>query len=304
MSFLNPVNEPVLRFKSTDAGAPQINQNARVAGDVKAVLKACLVTGYGTTASAGWSIVNEVSHVAEFVSPSVVISDYRLGVDDSSVNTTTWYYQRQNVRVNPSKNSINKKHSSINKSSGENGWQLLVTPQGVCLIEVLYNTLINNLVGRVTYWGGIKSGLIDDNSNNIAFWSAGYTSPALTAQDFFSATDTTYKHYRVGAYGSNVRFSAANLATISRPYQSGIDTISAVEIKSALYLHSDGFFVGEQPAILLKDTNDIQKLYGVYEASSEGRPVVSVCLAWDIADASIIEKSARTILIYTDYWEY
>lgn len=66
MSFLNPVSEPVKRFKSTDAGAPQINYNARVSGDVKTVLKACLVTGYGAKASAGWSIVNEVDHVAEF----------------------------------------------------------------------------------------------------------------------------------------------------------------------------------------------------------------------------------------------
>ena len=145
MSFLNPVSEPVLRFSSTDASAPQINYNARTAGDIKAVLKACLVTGYGAKASAGWSIVNEINHVAEFVSPSAAMSDYRLGVDDSTTIKTTWYYQYQDARTNPNYNEPTKSFSYVDKTHASNGWQMLVTERGIVFIELVQNSVVNKL---------------------------------------------------------------------------------------------------------------------------------------------------------------
>lgn len=126
MSFLNPVNEPVLRFSSTDTDAPQIDYNSRTSSDIKTVLKACLVTGYGTTASAGWSITNETTNDAEFVSPSAAMSSYRIGVTGGSYRTD-WYYMHNNVKKTPASGAVLQEVSSIDKTHPSNGWELLVT---------------------------------------------------------------------------------------------------------------------------------------------------------------------------------
>lgn len=47
--------QPII-YKSTDAGAPQLSLTA---GVINAVLKGCLVTGYGAKAAAGWEVVHE-----------------------------------------------------------------------------------------------------------------------------------------------------------------------------------------------------------------------------------------------------
>ena len=52
MSLKNPVKYPVKYYSHLDAGAPQL---ADTDGVIKTILKACLVTGYGTKAGAGWT---------------------------------------------------------------------------------------------------------------------------------------------------------------------------------------------------------------------------------------------------------
>ena len=52
MSLLTPVQYAAKLYSHNDVGAPQI---ASAAGSIKALLKACLVTGYGSKASAGWT---------------------------------------------------------------------------------------------------------------------------------------------------------------------------------------------------------------------------------------------------------
>ena len=52
MSLKQPVQYPVKYYSHLDAGAPQL---ADTDGVIKTILKACLVTGYGTKAGAGWT---------------------------------------------------------------------------------------------------------------------------------------------------------------------------------------------------------------------------------------------------------
>lgn len=47
--------KPII-YSSADAGAPQLSASA---GTMNAVIKSCLVTGYGTKAAAGWQTVYE-----------------------------------------------------------------------------------------------------------------------------------------------------------------------------------------------------------------------------------------------------
>lgn len=300
MSFLNPVNEPVLRFKSTDAGAPQINYNARVSGDVKTVLKACLVTGYGATASAGWSIVNEIDHVCEFISPSAAMSDYRIGIDDSTATKTDWYYQYQDARVNPSYNAPIKAFSNIDKTSGENGWQLLVTERGILFIELTQHTVVSKLSARITYLGAVKSALTSNIGKNIMFFNIGQDATTPIPYSFYSAN--IYTHVQLSD-NSNARLSAAG-STALEAAEYALD-IGVVDLVSPIYLASalKNMVIAELPPMLSKTVNKTADLYGISEQVLGDRNVLSVCAG---ASGSFIQTTsrARTFLIKTDYWEY
>lgn len=301
MSFLNPVSEPVKRFSSTDAGAPQINYNARVAGDVKTVLKACLVTGYGAKASAGWSIVNEVDHVAEFVSPTAAMSDYRLGIDDTSASSMTWYYQYQDARTNPTGNVIAKNFSFASLSSADNGWQLLVTERGIAFIEIIVSSAGSKQGARITYWGQVKSAVANSTDKNIAFWCLGYQSPKNAPQDFFrvDATDTT--HYNVDGF-SALKIDASNI-TIFRGFTKQYG-VSAVDLVSKWYLISGASLVAEQPGILLADIAELSRLYGIIDTTLDSRPMLKVCLTVPHPNLSVINDVSRAALLPLDYWEF
>lgn len=300
MSFLNPVNEPVHRFKSTDAGAPQINYAARVAGDVKAILKACLVTGYGAIASAGWTAVNEVAHVIEFISPSAAMSDYRLGIDDASASSTTWYYQYQDARTNPVGNSINRNFTAANNSSIKNGWQLLVTSNGIVLVELIEMSVNSGLVTRVTYWGALKS-TVEVSGRNIAFWSVGADSPSATPSAFFSNTAVN-ANYKVNSL-EGLKMTAVNFTAVTSGY---IKTPSYIELISPIFVESaNGDLVAQQPAVSLRTGVSIDSIFTISETTqSDGRNMLNVCIAYAAGGLSTLKAYAATLSIYTDYWEY
>lgn len=73
-------------YRSSDAGAPQ---NTNTPGDIVAIMKACLVTGYGSKAGAGWSNpYNNGATVAVFLQGSGSNGRY-LRLDDSMPSATS-----------------------------------------------------------------------------------------------------------------------------------------------------------------------------------------------------------------------
>ncbi len=298
MSFLNPVSEPVKRFSSTDAGAPQINYNARVAGDVKTVLKACLVTGYGAKPSAGWSIVNEVEHVAEFVSPSAAMSDYRLGIDDKTATKTDWYYQYQNARTNPSYNNPTKSFTYIDKTHASNGWQLFATDRGIIFVELVQHTAVNKLSARITYWGALKSALIDTTGKNICFFNIGHNAAITIPFYFYSSTNYVHVNLstNLGAYMSAVTSNALSSSDVTLD-ESNVDLISPIYLSNT----SSKLLLAELPPILSKIVNKSTDLFGVDEYTIDGRSVLSVCAGFS---TNTPQTPSRTFLIRTDFWEY
>ena len=303
MSFLNPVNEPVKRFKSTDAGAPQINYNARTAGDVKAVLKACLVTGYGAIASAGWTAANDVGNVIEFVSPSAVMSDYRIAIDDASSASTTWYHQYQDVRVNPSYNAPTKSFSNINKTHASNGWQLIVTERGFMFVELVYSTQVNKLSARLTYYSQVKSALVGAETQNIMFFNIGHNSSIPEPKQLYSLA---YPYFALNNYDSgNSRISSVSpFAFGNNLYAYGI---SNVDLISAMYLmkSTNDVIIAEVVGLLNKTVNNTADLYDISDIAISGRPALQFCCGISYAsNSTAMMDYARTFVIYLDYWEY
>lgn len=301
MSFLNPVNEPVLRFKSTDTGAPQINYNARTAGDVKAVLKACLVTGYGATASAGWSIVNEVDHVAEFVSPSAAMSDYRIGVDDSSTSQTDWYYLYQNIKTNPFNNRVTKSISVIDKTHANNGWQLITTNRGLLFVELWQHSAVNKITARITYIGQLKSALLANDGVNMCFFNIGHKSTLTYPSHFYTEPALVHKNVQ--------NLTNLKLAAATSPSSEKIDYafgVSGADLVSEIYLHTTqgDTLVAKMPPVLSKIVNKATDTYQVKQFDLNSRPVLSVCAGHADFNVSKAESYSRTMLIPLDYWEY
>ncbi|MGM8939565.1 hypothetical protein ACS8E2_12815 [Psychrobacter glaciei] len=297
MSFLNPVNESVLRFSSTDASAPQINYNVRVSGDVKAVLKSCLVTGYGAKASAGWTAVNEAGNVIEFLSSGAAMSDYRLGIDDTSTSNTTWYYQYQDARVDPVNNACKKVFTYIDKVNASNGWELLVTTRGLLFIEKLYHSDVSKTVARVTYWGQLKSVSATNSGVNIGFWSAGHGSSWQPYQ-FFS--DPSKLSFSVNGY-STLEVSTANIESLKRSEKLYSDSVT--DLMSSVYLYKAGALIAEHPAILVEDSANSSGLYGIRDKIVQSRNVLHLPLSREVSPTFLL-GAVRVFLVYLDYWEY
>lgn len=305
MSFLNPVNEPVKRFSSTDAGAPQINYNVRVAGDVKAVLRACLVTGYGTKASAGWSIASEVNHVIEFASPSAAMSDYRICIDDTSTTSQTWFYRYQNNAFYPPKNAPSKNMSSVNKTSAENGWELIVTNRGMYFVEILYHSTVNARVARITWFGQIKSALANDLGVNISFFCTGIGAQMTKPSDLITASESidSNKLYNLGTYPALI-FVITNLSSFARDSTVKYDT-GGLELISETYLGLANLVAGQQSGLLFKNNSILATAYGVSVQQLDGRDVLSVAVSYSsMSDVPTNNTHVKTLLIRLDYWEY
>ena len=300
MSFLNPVNEPVLRFSSTDSDAPQINYNARVAGDVKTVLKACLVVGYGDKSSAGWSIANEVDHVAEFVSPSAAMSDYRLGIDDTSTSSTTWYYQHQGMRVNPIYNTVSKSPTYLDKTKTV-PWTLLVTEQGFWFVETMSRQGLSDAnAARMIYFGRQKAS-VADLDKNIAFLTIGYdVSRTWTDTLHQYLGDATRRHHIIANYNSYALVGAM-------PFSSSIyNTTSAdIDLISPIYLWIDNtLLVGQLAGLMMYAPSLRPEIYYTHETVINDRPMLSFLAATPNYNATDIKKYGRCFLIPLDYWEY
>ncbi|MFV2030503.1 hypothetical protein [Neisseria sp. S1] len=71
---------PVSVYRSTDEGAPQLT---RQLGSLNVVLKACLVTGYGTNSPLGWELAFEAENKSAFKSADPTSKQHYLYVDHS-----------------------------------------------------------------------------------------------------------------------------------------------------------------------------------------------------------------------------
>lgn len=78
--------KPVTVFSSDDVGAPVLSKEA---GSLKALLEACLVTGYGSKTALGWQMLFESADTlsAAFASADPTASKYVLKVDNSTATS-------------------------------------------------------------------------------------------------------------------------------------------------------------------------------------------------------------------------
>lgn len=304
MSFLNPVNDVVKNFKSTDADAPQINYNSRTAGDVKAIFKACLVDGYGSTASAGWTAENDVGSDIHFISPSIAMADYKFIIQSDTASSTVWRYSYKNGVINSAGNysSVPKGVNYTDKTNPSNGWHLIVSDYGFYFIEDFYHNLAKTVVSRVTFFGSVKRASLNLEGENIGFFCAGYHGTSNNTATFFSTGNSTYRFYRIGSQ-NNVLFASTNINEAMSNSRDYSDSVIGLTCDAYIHAASGGRLLAKQPAMMIQTIASTTEIYSEKTQVINGDTYKRVFLSDSVSAKEQLENVAVFMLLNTNVWD-
>ena len=133
MSLRNPVKYPVKYYSWQDTQAPQLS-NAD--GVIKTILKACLVTGYGSKAGAGWTSLFEDAYRIVLRRPLRTGNPPDIKIENGTITGTTVRH-RIVAQDNPTGLDDANELSAVNlvsKGSVGQQWHMLVTDFAFILI--------------------------------------------------------------------------------------------------------------------------------------------------------------------------
>ena len=109
MSLHNPVKYPVKYYSWQDTQAPQLSN---VDGAIKTILKACLVTGYGSKAGAGWTALFEDAYRIVLRRPLRTGNPPDIKIENGTISGSTKRH-RIVAQNNPASISDTKELSSV-----------------------------------------------------------------------------------------------------------------------------------------------------------------------------------------------
>lgn len=109
MSLRNPVKYPVKYYSWQDNQAPQLSN---VDGAIKTILKACLVTGYGSKAGAGWTALFEDAYRIVLRRPLRTGNPPDIKIENGTISGSTKRH-RIVAQDNPASISDTKELSSV-----------------------------------------------------------------------------------------------------------------------------------------------------------------------------------------------
>lgn len=133
MSLMQPTSEPCRYFSNTDTDAPQYTPGT---GSYKTIIKACLVTGFGTTAAAGWTVLHEDPDQITLKRPSPLATDYVLKIRDGDSGTGVFV---QNNPTSITDDTSLWSNTVLNVTPPANigytpNWHLIATGRGFILL--------------------------------------------------------------------------------------------------------------------------------------------------------------------------
>lgn len=171
-------------YKSSDTDAPQLSNTA---GSLKTVLKACLVTGYGTgtnaKAGAGWKLVYDESYKAVFQPVDTKGENLLLRIDDTGTSHSADFSAYSAMTdINTGTQSY-----AAGRYTRNNGtWFVVATQKWAWLCLTTSNTDAASLF----FWGNIKSPVAENKSKTVIL------------QQTFTNTPFIYESQRtIGLFG-------------------------------------------------------------------------------------------------------
>lgn len=216
MSLRNPVKYPVKYYSWQDDQAPQLS-NAD--GVIKTILKACLVTGYGSKAGAGWAALFEDDYRIVLRRPLRTGNPPDIKIENGVINGTASH--RIVGQDNPTGLDDTTELSAVNllgrESQNNAEWHCFVTDFGFLLFYQAGEYNYSDFNSRyLLFVGGAKKTL--DSSDDLFF---------VFGQNQVLRTGKT-NYYRYGFLNSdtylkdmrkNIDFKNKNILTINVPEQ-------------------------------------------------------------------------------------
>lgn len=282
MSFLNPISVDVKVYKSTDKHAPVINHADRRAGDVKTVLKACLVTGYGDKQGAGWLIENETDLTASFYVDNAELTNYRLMLDDSGSNVS-FNISHHGALKNPAYRTHTRRQSSTARALS---WMVLASEYGFYYIEC--HEVNGVAFANFTYFGRLKSALVNDSEKNMVF------------------INTTAGNEYASGFSNSIKQPYIELADLSgldvtgAGFSSGAQrkALSVLGLTTPLFVMKDGTAVGQLVGIEYQSSPKTGEVYGIDEIDGK------LCLGIAKSIHQSRESHYYKVLLDMQRWEF
>lgn len=205
--YANNLEMPVTLYRSTDDDAPALTKS-----NLSLILKACLVTGYGSKPGAGWTMPHEDAAAGKRVfapARSGELDSYLRVADQSGVSRVAAYRQMSDIDNGEAilELATPYKHGQSKQWSGR--WVVVASARGVVVwVEGGYDSPGRN--GMMLYYGDTTStdngsralilahsgGTYNDGSHSSMFFDANSSASAKAksyrddggtqAQDFFS----------------------------------------------------------------------------------------------------------------------
>lgn len=229
---------PVKVFRSSDEGAPQLTQ---VAGSFKTLLKACLVTGYGSKTSLGWEMPFEDTNRAAFRSKDPSSNRYFLRLDNTSGDERfTGAMQMTGLDAVTNPFSISKsgysliRYYAISDSTNLPIWTLVGHEKAFALFIRFAKV---TTIGTAFFFGDVPRLLPNDRTNTaMAKIGLGYGAYAASwnAQEMHVFAKPTNWDGTDGAYSEthNMLFPVQSVIGIAAP----LPDSGAVVLKSPVFL--------------------------------------------------------------------
>lgn len=161
MTLMQITRKPVKVYRSTDDNAPQLTATA---GSLKILLKACLVSGYGSTAPLGWEMPFENGDIAAFKSKDPTSTGCYLKVENKSARYAELYgYQTMSALETGEGRFTISRFPYLYSTTNQTDWLLVGHDKAFWLF--LKNTYTNYESSVWLYFGDFPSYAPADTGN-------------------------------------------------------------------------------------------------------------------------------------------
>lgn len=247
MSLLTPERVPVKVYKWDDVGAPVLDKTA---GCMMTIFKACLVTGYGTKESAGWTMPFEdtTSGVNVLRPASNAYTDFyvRLSLDTGSKMSVAMYDAMSDINTGVNLISLPVAFHYAKARVNEK-WVMIVSPYGFWF-STASSTKANVDAGYFFWLGALPSIKGDGYCKGLQYsggtWADGDNIFQMSVEDTGSTMPRTLRGNTVStAILHSYANGAKNIALFSD------NDFATVFLASDAMYRIPGFFLALKPKI-------------------------------------------------------
>lgn len=294
MSLLTPKQVPVRVYKWSDAGAPVLNQTANCAINV---FKACLVTGYGSKAGAGWTEAFQGTGVSVLRPEVSANTDFflRLSADTGTEVKSQVYLNMTDANTGDLKLQCATEFCYAKRNS-TGKWLMIASPRGVWFFnDQRFSDGPVTKTGAFFYAGDIQNPL--DTADAVYLQHSGGTFKDGAGSDIF------------GRNIGNIVDKATN-KYLPAKVLIGLDTVITTDVTSTADLLSTKTTTAHLAPLFIVASGALYLLPGAHaplsDATANNFDMITVSI--DFVSNAIVHgtggRNSSNLYINTDSWSY